>query len=294
VSRHSQPITPTRLGRRLFVYRGSYALITGASKGIGSVFAEVLASRGMNVVLVARSRDALTALAESLSQKYGIHAIAIGADLASPEAPSTIQIELARQNIEIDLLINNAGFGLSGSFLSHDLKQELAQIQVNIQALVALTHIFAASMSARGRGGIINLASNSSFQPLPYMAGYAASKAFVLNFSEAVQHELAGKGVHVMAACPGPTATSFFDGTSTNMSPNDFDSSLSVVEKALEAFDRGEPVAYPGRASVRVATWLSRFIPRKFVVRIAALATGKMGLHDHGGLNNDLLQGNSP
>jgi len=261
-------------------YRGSYALVTGASKGLGKVFAEVLASRGMNVALVARSNDVLTAYAKSLSEKYGIRAVAIGADLASPRAPFDIQIELARQHIEIDLLINNAGFGLGGSFLSPALKQEETQIQVNVQALIALTHIFGRSMAARGRGGIINLASNSSFQPLPYMAGYAATKAFVLYFSEAIQHELAAKGVHVMAACPGPTATSFFDGTSTNMSSRDFDSSLSVVEKTLASFDRGKSVAYPGRASVRVATWLSRFLPRSLVVRIAALATGKMGLHN--------------
>jgi len=273
--------------------RGSWALVTGASKGIGKVFAEVLASRGVNVVLVARSKDALTAYAENLSEKYGIRAVAIGADLASPRAPVNIQIKLALQNIEIDLLINNAGFGLSGSFLSHDLKQEQSQIQVNVQALIAMSHIFGRSMAARGRGGIINLASNSSFQPLPYMAGYAATKAFVLYFSEAIQHELAEKGVHVMASCPGPTATSFFEGTSTNMASRDFDSSLSVVEKTLESFDRGKSVAYPGRASVRVATWLSRFLPRSFVVQIAALATGKMGLHNDRGLQTGRLQENA-
>src|SRR5882724_1460773 len=263
-----------------FTYRGSTALVTGASKGLGKVFAEVLASRGMNVVLVARSKDLLSSHAQSLSERYGIRALAIGADLASPRAPFDIQAELARQDVEIDLLINNAGFGLSGSFISHDLKQEETQIQVNVQALMAMTHIIGRSMAARGRGGIINLASNSSFQPLPYMAGYAATKAFVLYFSEAIQHELAEKGVHVMASCPGPTATSFFEGTSTNMASRDFDSSLSVVEKTLESFDRGKSVAYPGRASVRVATLLSRFLPRSLVVRIAALATGKMGLHN--------------
>jgi short-subunit dehydrogenase len=282
------------MSRNLRLNRGSYALVTGASKGLGKVFAEVLAARGMNVVLVARSKDSLAADAKSLSEKYGIRAVAISADLASPGAPFEIQIELARQNIEIDLLINNAGFGLSGSFLSHDLKQEETQIQVNVQALIALTHIFGRLMAARGRGGIINLASNSSFQPLPYMAGYAATKAFVLYFSEAIQHELAAKGVHVMASCPGPTATSFFEGTSTNMTSRDFDSSLSVVEKTLEAFSRGKSVAYPGRASVRIATWLSRFLPRSLVVRIAALATGKMGLHNDRGLQTVRLQENGP
>ncbi len=133
-------------------------------------------------------------------------------------------------------------------------------------------------MTKRGKGGIINLASNASFQPLPYMGTYAATKAFVLFFSEALQYELAGTGVHVMAACPGPTATSFFDGVSTEVSPKDMDSSESVVQKTLKAFDRRKAVAYPGRTSVRAATWMSRFVPRTLVVRLAAMATGKMGL----------------
>jgi short-subunit dehydrogenase len=111
------------------------------------------------------------------------------------------------------------------------------------------------------------------------MATYAATKAFVLSFSEALQYELAGTGVHVMAACPGPTATSFFDGVSTNVSPKDMDSSESVVNKTLEALDRRKAVAYPGRLSVRMATWLSRWLPRALVVRIAAMASEKMGLH---------------
>ena len=270
-------------------YRGSYALVTGASKGIGNAFAEVLAARGMNVVLVARSKDILTNLAERLTRHYGIHAIAIGADLASTRAPADIHSQLARESIEIDLLINNAGFGLTGSFLSHDLQQEQTQIQVNVQALVALTYLFGRSMAARGRGGIINLASNSSFQPVPYLASYAAGKGFILHFTEAIQHELAATGVRVMAACPGPTATSFFDGTTTNLSTRDFDSALSVVKKTLEAFERGDSVAYPGRASVRVATWLPRFLPRSMVVRMAALATGKMGLHNSPRLQADTL-----
>jgi short-subunit dehydrogenase len=134
-------------------------------------------------------------------------------------------------------------------------------------------------MTKRGSGGIINLASNASFQPLPYMATYAATKAFVLSFSEALQYELAGTGVHVMAACPGPTATSFFDGVSTDVSAKNIDSSESVVNNTLEAFDRSKAVAYPGRPSVRVATWLSRLLPRALVVRIAAMASGRMGLH---------------
>ena len=133
-------------------------------------------------------------------------------------------------------------------------------------------------MAARGRGGIINIASNSAFQPLPYMATYAASKAFVLHFGEALQHELSPKGVRVMTACPGPTATSFFEGTPTTMSDRSFDTAEMVVRSILRAFDQGKAVAYPGRASVRIATWLPRLLPRSLIVRLAAMATEKMGL----------------
>jgi short-subunit dehydrogenase len=133
-------------------------------------------------------------------------------------------------------------------------------------------------MATRGRGGIINIASNSAFQPLPYMATYAASKAFVLHFGEALQHELSPKGVRVMTACPGPTATSFFEGTPTTMSDRSFDTAEMVVRSILRAFDQGKAVAYPGRASVRIATWLPRLLPRSLIVRLAAMATEKMGL----------------
>jgi uncharacterized protein len=275
--------TPTHIHRYkeqdMFVYRGSTALITGASKGLGKTFAEALAARGMNLVLVARSGDTLQTLAKDLTARYGVQSVALSVDLAHPDAALHISEELERRGIQVDLLVNNAGLGLTGSFLSHDLKKKHAEIQVNVQVLVALSHLLGSAMTKRGSGGIINLASNASFQPLPYMATYAATKAFVLSFSEALQYELAGTGVHVMAACPGPTATSFFDGVSTDVSAKDMDSSESVVNNTLEAFDRRKTVAYPGRPSVRVATWLSRLFPRALVVRIAAMASGKMGLH---------------
>jgi short-subunit dehydrogenase len=154
-------------------------------------------------------------------------------------------------------------------------KAMLAQNQPLAQIALALNF----SSQARRRGGIINIASNASFQPLPAMATYAATKAFVLHFSEALSYELAGDGVHVMAACPGPTATHFFDGTTTNMSVKDLDSSESVVQKTLDAFDRGKSVAHPTRFSVRLGTLLPRFLPRSLVTRIAGMATRNMGLH---------------
>lgn len=257
----------------------SYALITGASKGLGTAFAEVLASQGKNVVLVARSYDILMTMKDRIESKYGVRAVAISADLSNSEAPKRIKEELDAKNIEVDLLINNAGIGLSGPFLAHELKKEEAEIHVNVQSLVALSHLFGSAMVERRRGGIINIASSASFQPLPYMATYAATKAFVLHFSEALQYELVDKGVHVMAACPGPTATRFFEGTSTNLQAKDMDSPEVVVQSTLKAFEKRKSVAYPGRTSVYLGTLLLRLFPRILVVRFAAMVTKKMGLY---------------
>jgi uncharacterized protein len=262
----------------MFTYKGSTVLITGASKGLGLVFAEESAARGADLVLIARSKDALEILAARLTARYGVKCYVIAADLAEPKAIDDIFTELTEQGLPVDLLINNAGLGLSGNFLDHRHSEEQASIHVNVLALVGLSHRFGQAMSVRGRGGIINIASNSAFQPLPYMATYAASKAFVLHFGEALQHELAPSGVRVMTACPGPTATSFFEGTPTTMSDRSFDTPEMVVRGILRAFDQGKAVAYPGRPSVRFATWLPRLLPRRLVVRLAAMATGKMGL----------------
>jgi short-subunit dehydrogenase len=264
----------------MFDYSGSTALVTGASKGLGEAFAEALAARGMNLVLVARSTNELNDLSARLYAKYKIERTVLSVDLADPNSPKALAEELERRGIQVDLLVNNAGFGLSGAFLSHDRKQKQAEIEVNVQALVALTHHFGEAMAARGKGGIINVASNASFQPVPYMATYAATKAFVLHFSEAIRHELVGSGVQVMATCPGPTATNFFEGTATRMSPRDMDSSESVVRRTLKAFDQKRAVAYPGRISVRIASLLPRLFPRALIARIAGNATAKMGLDE--------------
>ncbi len=151
----------------MFDYSGSTALVTGASKGLGAAFTEALAARGMNLVLVARSTDELNVLSPRLYAKYKIERTVLSIDLADSSGPQTIADELERRGIQVDLLVNNAGFGLSGAFLSHDRKQKQAEIEVNVQALVALTHHFGEAMAARGKGGIINVASNASFQPVP-------------------------------------------------------------------------------------------------------------------------------
>ncbi|MDB5983469.1 MAG: Short-chain dehydrogenase/reductase [Pseudomonas sp.] len=247
--------------------------------GLGEVFAEALAARGTHVVLVARSVDALNALAKRLTERYGIQAIVLAADLARQDAAMRICEELERQGIAVDLLVNNAGFGLTGEFLSNPLAREEGLLQVNIQALVGLSHRLGSVMVARRKGGIINVASNASFQPIPYMATYAASKAFVLHFTEALGYELAKSNVHVMATCPGPTTTQFFAATSTRQPAIKMDTAEVVVSRTLEAFDRQQRVVYPGRSSVRITSWLPRFISRGLAVRAAAAASRGMGLH---------------
>jgi hypothetical protein len=264
----------------MFNYKASTALVTGASRGLGAAFAEALAARGMNLVLVARSTGELNALSSRLySNKYGGQHTILNVDLSDPDSPQRIADQVESRGIQVDLLVNNAGLGRGGEFLSHDLQEEKGKIEVNVQALVALTYLFGRSMAARGSGGIINVASNASFQPIPYMATYAATKAFVLHFSEAVGHELSRRGVQVMATCPGPTATSFFEGTTIRLTAKDMDSSQSVVENTLKAFDRKCAIAYPGRLRVRVEILLSRLFPRAFVVRLAGIAMANMGLH---------------
>ena len=204
-------------------YKGRTALVTGASKGLGAAFAEALARRGSDLILVARSAGALEVLAHRLTAQFGVTCTVMTSDLRAPDAAAKLVSGLDERGISVDLLVNNAGLGLSGPFLSHDIAAEQASVQVNILALIGLSHLVGAKMSERGTGGIINIASNAAFQSLPFMAVYAASKAFVLSFTEALRYELAGDGVPVMVACPGPTATHFFDGVRTTMKASNFD-----------------------------------------------------------------------
>jgi len=262
----------------MFNFNGSTALVTGASRGLGAAFARQLASRGANLVLVARSISPLRELANSLSHEHNVECIPLEADLAVPDAAQRIAHTLDQWGLHVDLLINNAGLGLPGSFLQHSLDSELGTVQVNVLSVVGLTHALGQRMILRGRGGIINLSSNAAFLPLPNLATYAASKAFVLHFTEAVRSEMRASGVRVMAVAPGPTATSFFDGVATRMHPSEFDDADEVARRTLSSFLIGDPIAYPGRWSVRLGTLLVRLASRESVVRAAASKTRKMGL----------------
>src|SRR5260221_7352873 len=179
------------------------ALITGASRGIGLELANECAKHGHDVVLVARRQDALEAAAGQIEGKYGVRATVIRADLRDSAAPSEILAATSEQQIEVQMLINNAGFGLGGEFLETDIEREIEMIHVNVSALTNLTKLFAPAMVKRRSGRIMNVASTAAFQPGPLMAVYYATKAYVLSFSEAIAEEWRNAGVTVTALCPG-------------------------------------------------------------------------------------------
>lgn len=223
------------------------SLITGASSGIGEVFARRLALEKHNLVLVARSAGRLQQICEELKSKHSIEAHPIPLDLTEAEADKRLFEETERSGFEIEWLINNAGFGSMGDFAELDLERELRMIDLNISALVALTHRYLPKMRERKKGVIINVSSTASFQPVPYMATYAATKAFVTSFSQAIAEENREFGITVTALCPGPTDTNFFAaGNVIPFSAKGMQTSEEVVEKALKAVRAKKPLTVSG------------------------------------------------
>jgi short-subunit dehydrogenase len=241
----------------MFTYQGKTALITGASSGIGAAFARALAARGMSVLLVARSVDRLQQFAAELAQQHHVRAEVLSADLSDPAAVARQIEELQRRDLVVDLLINNAGFGLHGPFDTLAADREQQEVQLNIGALVALTHAVVPGMLARGSAGVINIASTLALQPVPFMAVYGATKAFVLSFTHALAEEYRGRGVRFLALCPGATATSFYDvaGGEKVFSRMRMRTPEQVVKTGLRAFERGRVVAIDGTSN----RWLFRF-----------------------------------
>jgi short-subunit dehydrogenase len=187
------------------------ALVTGASSGIGSAIARELAARGHNLVLVARRKQRLDALATELATESGVHAHAVSCDLAKPAARGRLPGRIAELGFDVDILVNNAGFATNGPFAEADPEREIQQVRLDVEAVVALCSAFIPAMVQRGRGAVLNVSSTAGMQPLPYSAGYSAAKAYVLTFSEALHHELKGRGVTVTALCPGPVSTDFWE-----------------------------------------------------------------------------------
>jgi len=263
--------------RTRFDYKGKFTLVTGASKGLGKAYAEELAARGSNLVLVARSKAELETLAIALRRDHNVRAEVIQADLGDVSAPGMIVESLDRMGIELDLLVNNAAVGYSGKFFSRSIEEELTPVIVNAHSLVALMHVLGKKMMARGSGGIINIGSNGAFQPIPYNATYTATKAFVLLLSEAVAQEIKGSGVRMMIASPGTTATEFFTQSPTTVKLEKMDSAQTVARRTLDDYQRGKVLSYPGRFSTRAGTWISRILPREMTAAIAAHISKSMG-----------------
>lgn len=254
------------------------AVVTGASSGIGLEIATVLARHGHDLVLTARNADALEALAGKLEGKYGISAEVIPGDLARPEFPQELFDATISRKLDIEILINNAGFGLGGAFSDTDLDRELEMIQVNIAALTALQKLFLGPMLARRSGRIMNVASTAAFQPGPLMSVYYATKAYVLSFSEATAEELRDSGVTVTAFCPGPTATNFARAalmeTSRLFSISHVARADEVSAFAYAAMMSGRRVAVPGFQN-KLVQQANRIAPRRLVTMLSRIVQEK-------------------
>lgn len=247
-----------------------YALVTGASSGIGECFARALAARGRNLVLVARSKAKLEALADELRGASSIQAAPVEFDLCVPGAAAGLADRLRARKVQIDLLVNNAGFGGRGEFARLSLDRQLEMVRLNVGALVELTHLVLPSMIERRHGAIITVSSTAGFQPVPYIAVYAATKAFVTSFSLALEEELKSHGVVVVTLCPGGTRTRFFDasGYTPPHYPGGLQAPEEVVEAALRALDRGGGLVVP-RLLNRLGVFVERFVPRSWVRQVA-------------------------
>ena len=266
----STPKKNNRITKIIMNYKNSTALITGASSGLGEAFAQQLAEQGCHLVLVARSEGKLQALAETLRQQHQINVTVLPADLSSAEAVQGLITEVKRRAIKVDLLVNNAGLGSFENFLDTPLERQLEQIDLNVRALVTLTHAFAPAMVAARQGGIINLASTAAFQALPGASVYAASKAFVLLFSEAMAVELEQSNVRVLVVCPGPVATAFFADMNPKLPAAQMDQPGPIVREVLRAFSKGKRVVIPGKFGHRLMVFGERFMPRNFLAHMAA------------------------
>lgn len=242
-------------------------LITGASSGIGEAFARRLAAEKHNLVLVARSEKKLHELCDELMLKHQITAHYVALDLNDYEADKQLFNETERHGMQVEWLINNAGFGSMGDFAALDLERELEMINLNISVLVALTHRYLQKMRERKSGVVINVSSTASFQPIPFMAVYAATKAFVTSFTEAIAEENRPFGIKVSAICPGPTDTNFFAAANAvPFSAKGMQTSEEVVETALNGVRKGKTTVISGWTNY-VGSVFGAFTPNGVVTR---------------------------
>jgi len=253
-------------------WHGKWALVTGASAGIGRALAEELAAGGTNLVLTARRKERLEELARRLAEKHKIQTQVFVADLAEATAPEKIFAFTKAKRIEVELLINNAGFGRYGEFHTTEIPRLLEMVQVNCSAVVHLTRLYLPEMVARRRGDVMILASTASFQSVPYLSTYAATKGFDLLFAEGLAEEMRRYGIRVCALCPGPTASEFNDvagQTHITSAMRSRETAEKVARTGLRALAAGKSYVISGTGNY-LSTHAQRLAPRRMVSRIIA------------------------
>lgn len=252
-------------------FHGHTTLVTGASSGIGAAFARALASRGSDLVLVARRLDRLQALAAELELAHSVRVTPLTLDLALPRAGRSLAALVGERDLTITSLINNAGFGTDGPFHEEDADRLADEINVDVANVVDITRAFIGPLRESGTGVLVNVASIAAYNPIPGMAVYAAAKAFVLNFTEALWHESRPTGLRVLALAPGLTRTEFFDVIGSEGYRGTYQSPEQVVKTALRSLDRGNrrPSVTSGRLNSLI-TSSARLLSRRAVVVVAA------------------------
>lgn len=253
-------------------HAGTTAIITGASSGLGAEFARTLAARGANLVLVARREDRLVALADELSTAHGVAVHPIALDLAATGAVETLAAAVRERGLTIDSLVNNAGFGMHGALVDADAARTDEQVRLNVAALVSLTREFLPAMAASGRGILVNVASTAAFQPVPTMAVYGATKAFVLSFTEAIAFETRDSGLRVTTLSPGATRTEFFEVVGTeDARVGGYETPAQVIASVMRALDaRRTPASVVSGRGNAVTAVLGRIMPRSIIVPMTA------------------------
>lgn len=254
-------------------YRGTTALVTGASSGVGAQFAGALAARGADLVLVARRKDRLEALAQRLVAEHGITATTIEADLSRPRPAEGIRRELESRGIAISMLVNNAGLATSGPLLHTSASAVHDQVAVDVAAVADLTRAFVPDLIASGHGILINVSSMAGAQPIPGLAVYSAAKAFVLSFTSAIAYELRDEPIRVITLVPGATRTEFWEAAGMDESGTSFETPRDVVETALRALDRDDArtIAVSGRRNRRMFRLIRALpLPESLMLRVAA------------------------
>lgn len=251
-----------------------YALVTGASRGIGKCFARALAARQWDVILVSRTQDKLDSLARELSSTFGIRAESVALDLTALGAAADLSRTLAERGLDVELLVNNAGFGARGEFVNLPPDEQSDMVRLNVAALVELTHHLLPAMVARRRGAIINVSSTAGFQPMPYVAVYAATKAFVTSFSMALAEEVRAHGIHVVTLCPGPTRTESDEAGEAAHSkvPGGLQPAEEVVEEALRQMEQNGGLVIP-RFINKLMAFSNHLMPIQLSAKVVARAT---------------------